>query len=339
MNRKPTPSILEDVLSAATAPTLLSIDQIKIDGGTQMRAMLNEETVREYLAEMQPIGWSQFPPIVAYYDGSEYWLADGFHRLEAYRRAAAEVEQPADQIPADVRAGTRREAILYAAGANAQHGLRRTNADKRRAVETLLRDDEWRQWSDRVIGHACAVDPSFVGRVRRSLTVDGLQSTARTGADGRTINTANIGTPRTYASGLPKLEIPLKPAPVQPTPITVDGARPLPDWAAADDAADAPLTPEIMATLKPMPASVLTDKEQAMIRPLLVTERRARLAALETRFDQTLKALPEWCELTGRHTATGEAERGLRRLLQLTQRELAILRGQPVEAWGEDWND
>jgi len=190
MNRKPTPSILDDVLSASTAPTRLHIDQIKIDGGTQMRAALNEETVTEYLAEMRPIGWSQFPPIVAYYDGSDYWLADGFHRIEAYRRAAAEVEQDADKIPADVRAGTRREAILYAAGANAQHGLRRTNADKRRAVETLLRDDEWRQWSDRVIAHACAVDHSFVSRVRRSLTVDNPQSTTRTGADGRTINTA-----------------------------------------------------------------------------------------------------------------------------------------------------
>jgi hypothetical protein len=198
MTRKPTPTILDDVLSTHPATTVkLSIDQIKTDGGTQMRAGLHEATVLEYLEAMAPIGWSDFPPIIVYHDGRNYWLADGFHRIEAYRRAAAQLDQPADRIPADVRAGTRRDAILYAAGANAQHGLRRTNADKRRAVEVLLRDDEWRQWSDREIGRRCDVSDVFVGKVRREMTANGLQSPAeRTGADGRTINTANIGTAR-----------------------------------------------------------------------------------------------------------------------------------------------
>jgi hypothetical protein len=35
--------------------------------------------------------------------------------------------------------------------ANAPHGLRRTNADKRRAVVRLLEDTEWSQWADREI--------------------------------------------------------------------------------------------------------------------------------------------------------------------------------------------
>jgi hypothetical protein len=34
-------------------------------------------------------------------------------------------------------------AVLYAADANAAHGLRRTNANKRHAVTVLLDDDEW----------------------------------------------------------------------------------------------------------------------------------------------------------------------------------------------------
>jgi hypothetical protein len=49
-----------------------------------------------------------------------------------------------------------------------------------------------------------------------------------------------------------------------------------------------------------------------------------------------VRKLPNWAELTGRFTCTGEAERGLRKLLDLTRRELAVLRGEPVEAWGEE---
>ena len=39
------------------------------------------------------------------------------------------------EIAADVRQGTRRDALLFAAGANSSHGLSRTTADKRRAIE------------------------------------------------------------------------------------------------------------------------------------------------------------------------------------------------------------
>jgi hypothetical protein len=73
------------------------------------------------------------------------------------------------EIPCEVRPGTRRDAVLCAAGANAMHGLRRTNADKRRAVETLLRDEEWGSWSDREITRRCHVSDRFVNGVRKAL--------------------------------------------------------------------------------------------------------------------------------------------------------------------------
>ncbi len=69
---------------------------------------------------------------------------------------------------ADVRTGTKRDAILFSVGANATHGTRRTNEDKRRAVMTLFtnelvsKDDQGNPRSHRQIAAICAVHPSFV---------------------------------------------------------------------------------------------------------------------------------------------------------------------------------
>lgn len=139
--------------------TPLRIDLIRIDGGTQPRAHLNPETVTEYANAMADDG-CVFPPVTVFYDGADYWLADGFHRVAASKEAGF-----AD-IDADVRQGTRRDAVLFSVGANADHGLRRTNEDKRRAVLTLLNDSEWGQWSAREIARRCGVHHQLVERLR-----------------------------------------------------------------------------------------------------------------------------------------------------------------------------
>lgn len=140
---------------------MLNISQITADPAVQPRAGMDMATVLEYAGEMQ--AGTQFPPVIVFYDGQSHWLADGFHRYEAARQSRFTI------ISADVREGGRREAVLYSVGANATHGLRRSNADKRRAVETLLRDDEWRGWSDHEIARQCAVSAMFVGTMRREL--------------------------------------------------------------------------------------------------------------------------------------------------------------------------
>ena len=61
-----------------------------------------------------------------------------------------------ETIDAEIRHGSQRDAIMFACSANATHGLRRTQADKRNAIETMLRDPEWSRMSDREIGKACA---------------------------------------------------------------------------------------------------------------------------------------------------------------------------------------
>lgn len=136
----------------------LSIGSIRTDGGTQSRATLNDETTRDYMLDM--LAGAQFPPITVFYDGAEYWLADGFHRVQAARQAnIAEIE-------AQVIQGTRRDAVLHSVSANATHGLRRTNEDKRRAVLTLLTDPEWTKLSDREIARRANVSQPFVSALR-----------------------------------------------------------------------------------------------------------------------------------------------------------------------------
>lgn len=142
----------------------INLADIRIDGGTQARASLDEETVADYAAAIED--GAEFPAIVVFFDGSAHWLADGFHRFHAQRKAGAA------NVLAEVRKGTRRDAILHSVGANANHGLRRTNDDKRRSVMTLLEDEEWSKWSDREIARKCAVSQPFVSGLRPKQTAD-----------------------------------------------------------------------------------------------------------------------------------------------------------------------
>jgi hypothetical protein len=172
----------------------LPLDGIRIDGGTQPRERIDESAVQEY-AEAMDSG-SEFPPVVVFFDGAEHWLADGFHRYHAHRRLLR------DEIAVEVHEGTRRDAVLYSVGANATHGMRRTNQDKRRAVDTLLMDDEWSGWSDREIARRCGVSDRTVNRIRSEFTasmsqLDDPAPTARTYTDKHgnvsEMNVENIG--------------------------------------------------------------------------------------------------------------------------------------------------
>lgn len=166
---------------------MLDIDMIRVDGGTQSRADINQAVVDEYAAAIGD--GATFPPVVVFYDGSERWLADGFHRFRAHQQLGLVA------INADIRQGDRRDAILYSVGANETHGLRRTNEDKRRAVLTLLSDDEWKKWSDREIGRRCNVHHETVGRLKLDLTGENASERLYTTKHGTvaTMNTAGIG--------------------------------------------------------------------------------------------------------------------------------------------------
>lgn len=142
----------------------LELKKLRLDGDTQPRVSLNEEVVADYTEHV--MNGVAFPPVVVFHDGSSYWLADGFHRYFAHKRAGK------DEIDADVRTGTLRDAMLYSVGANTQHGLRRSNEDKRRSVLILLNDPEWSEWSDMEIARRAGVSNATIHRVKKSLQLE-----------------------------------------------------------------------------------------------------------------------------------------------------------------------
>lgn len=168
---------------------MLELDKIRIDGGTQARVELNQETVGEY-AELYATKVAM-PAIKVYFDGSTFWLVDGFHRYFGAKKAGL------SEILEEVIPGTLRDAILFSLGANTSHGLRRSGADKRQAVNRMLSDSEWAQWSDREIGRQCGVSHTFVSSVRSDLSGNRCQiaATKTVSRNGTTYqqNTANIG--------------------------------------------------------------------------------------------------------------------------------------------------
>jgi hypothetical protein len=168
--------------------TPLPLSAITVDPGLQTRASMNPETVAEY-AEALTAG-IRLPPVVVYRDDDgALLLADGFHRVAAAERAGL------SEIDAVTHEGGRRAALLHAVGANARHGLRRTNADKRRCVELLLRDREWREWSDVLVAQQCGVSDKTVAAVRGALvsTSEVPECPIRKTADGRKMRTGRIG--------------------------------------------------------------------------------------------------------------------------------------------------
>lgn len=164
----------------------IPLAHIRTDGGTQTRARLNPDTIREY-AEAMSRG-EQLPDVTLYYDGTIYWMSDGFHRVAAARDLGRA------EIGAEVRQGTQRDAILHSVAANATHGLPRSDEDKRRAVMRLLEDDEWSLWSDRKIAEATRTSHPFVGKIRKEVFGDDVPAERVVERDGQqyTMSTGGI---------------------------------------------------------------------------------------------------------------------------------------------------
>jgi len=146
----------------------IKLKDIRIDGGTQPRQFINQDVVADYSDLL--LESTVFPPAVVFHDGANYWLADGFHRFFANKKAGF------IDIECEVKQGTMRDAVLFSVGANADHGLRRSNDDKRKAIQTLVEDIEWGDWSDSEIARRCNVSNHLVARVKKMI---GLEQTEK----------------------------------------------------------------------------------------------------------------------------------------------------------------
>lgn len=95
----------------------------------QTRVALSADTVDDYAEAMKVK--AKFPPVTVFADAERdtLWLADGFHRVAAAEADGYKV------VKAEVIPGTFADALKHALGANANHGLRRSNADKQKALE------------------------------------------------------------------------------------------------------------------------------------------------------------------------------------------------------------
>jgi len=160
----------------------IPLSAIRPHKDTQARVAIDVGVVAEY-AEAMSRG-DEFPPLDLFPHGEEYLIGDGWHRFLAYQRNGDVT------VPAVVHSGGRREAIRFACGANTKGVLKRTNADKRRAVKIALK--EFSDMSDRAIAEMCGVHHDMVRSARpKPQLADSASSTetpapARKGLDGKT---------------------------------------------------------------------------------------------------------------------------------------------------------
>lgn len=187
---------------------LIKLADIEISGSTQQREKIDLNAVDDY-AEAMKCG-AKFPPVTLFFDGAQHWLADGFHRYHAYKLAEI------IEISADVHEGTNRDARLFSAGANGAHGLRPTNADKRKSVLVLLEDKEWAKWSDASIARHCKVTHPFVGKLRKEILI---QPVTVTGDKEKRVLTVNTLSPEAAPGADVENSTQQPPSPAQPEPL------------------------------------------------------------------------------------------------------------------------
>ena len=125
---------------------------------------------------------AKFPPVIVFHDGTNYWLADGFHRLEAWKRNGVET------VKAEVKEGSRIDALKFAFTANNGHGLRMSNEDKRQVVlivyENRIALGLGEVPSGRAVAEMCGVSNHFVDK-QLGTVPSWRDATERQGADGR----------------------------------------------------------------------------------------------------------------------------------------------------------
>lgn len=201
----------------------LALNQVSVDNAMQCRHHMDEDTIADYTAAYKD--GQKLPPPVVFNDGKTRWLADGFHRYPSAKKAGLK------HMQFDERKGTRRDALLYAVGANATNGLRRTNEDKRRAVMVLLKDVEWQKWPAREIAKRAGVGHAMVNEIRKAIAPEQIHRKPAQAAESTKPAAKVNDTPKKSASIPAKqdddvvfdpTETPAQQSPITPAPFLGD---------------------------------------------------------------------------------------------------------------------
>jgi adenylylsulfate kinase len=161
---------------ALTRLQTLDVAKIRTDGGTQARANIDRAVVQEYGELME--GGVEFPPVRTWFDGNDYWLVDGFHRVAATKRIGART------IAAQVLHGSLEDARWDSYRANSTHGLRRTVADLETVITRVLKHPKSQHLSNNQIAKHLDLPEATFRRWRKRLSSSSDEDATRVAVRG-----------------------------------------------------------------------------------------------------------------------------------------------------------
>lgn len=144
----------------------VAVNNIEATAATQVRIRIDKGMVDQYTEDFE--NGAAFPPLTCFREenSERIILADGFHRLRAAINAGRE------EIGCNIFVGGMREALMEALGSNAEHGFRRTKADKRHAVQMALKDPEISQLQQQEIAEVCRVHRNTVRKIQNEMLAE-----------------------------------------------------------------------------------------------------------------------------------------------------------------------
>lgn len=139
---------------------ILSIKDVRTDGTTQNRTM-NWGLVRQYAGL---VAETQFPPLRVWFDGVDYWLTDGFHRLAAAEKAGFKY------VTVNIHYGTIDDAVWDSFSVNSTHGLHRRQSDLEVIIARAINHTKADQLSNVELARHLGIPETTLRRWRKRLS-------------------------------------------------------------------------------------------------------------------------------------------------------------------------
>lgn len=140
---------------------IVPMNLIVLDESAQPRVTMDFGMVEEFAADM--LRGDAFPPLDVFFDGADYWLADGFHRYHAATAIGM------TEIVCCVHEGDLDDAVWFSLQANRSNGVRRTEQDVRNAVARAIIHRKGKDETDSYVGSYIGCSYKTVTRERQRL--------------------------------------------------------------------------------------------------------------------------------------------------------------------------